>query len=363
MKGVYIHIPFCKSKCLYCGFNSSAGYDEHILQEYLEAIIKIAPHFDLQNADTIFIGGGTPTVITPKIFDSFLYSLSKNIDLTKLKEFTIEANPESITVDHILVFNAYKVNRISLGAQSFDDKVLKFLGRIHNSKDILTSFRNIRKYHPDCKINLDIIFDIPGVENHMKHSLYQTISLSPEHISAYNYSFDTGFLQQYKANNEKTNFYALKEYLQNYGYEKYEISNFAKNGNICIHNKKYWNMDEYVGLGVSSHSMLEFSGKRIRFAFTEKLNEFIDLFKIPEYELISPEVMFKEDIIFVLRLTEGIDVEKILKKYDYPLSEFKKRISSLMEEKLLELKENILCLSKKGELFLDYVQEYLWEVL
>lgn len=363
MKGLYIHIPFCKSKCLYCGFNSSGNFTKEILSKYLSSILKAAESFNLKDTETIYIGGGTPTVIPAKIFDSFLYDLSKTVEMSKLKEFTIEANPESITTQHISVFKSYNVNRISLGAQSFNDSVLKFLGRLHTSKDISNAFENIRTYHPDCKINLDIIFDIPKIENDIFQTLYQTVSLKPEHISAYNYSFDTVFLNDYKFSDSKTDFYMVKEFLENCGYEKYEISNFARNKNISLHNIKYWNMEEYIGIGVSAHSMTEIGDKRIRFSFTDVLSEFIDQFKIREYEYIPRDIMFKEDIIFGLRMITGIDIEKILKKYDYPSQEFIKKTEDLIDKKLLDLKENRLCLSEKGELFLDYVQEYLWEAL
>ena len=363
MKGLYIHIPFCKSKCLYCGFNSCSNYDENILEKYLFSIIEIAPFYPVHQIDTIFIGGGTPTIIPPRIFDSFLNSLSKVVNMDSIREFTVEVNPESITKEHLSVFQTYKVSRISIGAQSFNDNVLKFLGRVHYSKDIFGGVECIRKHHPSCKLNLDIMFDIPVIENDIQNTLCTATSLEPEHISAYNYSFDTAFLNELSCNIQNTDFYRVKEYLEKKGYEKYEISNFARNGNVCIHNKKYWSMDEYIGLGVSAHSMFELSDRRIRFSFTEKINEFIRFFKIAGYEFVYPEVMLKEDVVFGLRLTKGIDFAKILKKYNYPLSEFKKKIEALVDEELLCLKENVLCLSERGELFLDYVQAFLWEVL
>lgn len=363
MKGLYIHIPFCKKKCNYCGFYSICNFDTDILEKYLNRVIQVFLSFHMRDFSTIYIGGGTPSVIPPRLFDNFLGKLSKIIDFNSLEEFTVEVNPESVNIDLIHVFKNYNINRISIGAQSFDDSVLKLLGRIHTSKMIVSAVKLFRKYHKKASLNLDIIYDIPMVPySVVENSLKSVIKLSPEHISAYTYSFDTEFLKESPVY-EESMYLNVKHFLEGNGYKKYEISNFAKSGFESIHNRRYWQMKEYLGVGASASSMLVKGVKRIRFSFVKDVNEFIMNPYLTDYEIVCRnDELLKEDIVFGLRMLDGIDLKSLRKSYGKLLDNFLERSSVLFEENLIKIGGERLCLTENGELLLDSVQQFFWEL-
>lgn len=363
MKGLYIHIPFCKSKCNYCGFYSICNFDTDILEKYLNRVIQVFLSFHMCDFSTIYIGGGTPSVISARLFDNFLKKLSKAVNFHDLQEFTVEVNPESVNIDLIQVFKNYNVNRISLGAQSFDNNVLRLLGRVHDSDLIISSVELIRKYHKMAALNLDIIYDIPLVPySAIENSLQSAIKLSCEHISAYTYSFDTEFFKGYTPIDESM-YLRVKHFLEEKGYRKYEISNFAKTGFESIHNKKYWQMKEYLGVGASASSMIIRDGKRVRFTFSKNVNEFILNPYLTDLEIVcNKDELLKEDIVFGLRMLDGVDLKSLRKSYGKLLNNFLEKSSALFEENLIRMSGERLCLTESGELLLDSVQQFFWEL-
>jgi len=362
MRGLYIHTPFCKSKCKYCAFYSTSNYSGYISQ-YIDSLIKEAAEIKNKNVDTIYIGGGTPSIIDPTMLDKLFSELFKIVNYNNM-EFTFEVNPESFTLDQLKILNRYGVSRISIGAQSFDNYVLGYLGRIHKKDNILKTYEMIRNFNDHIAINLDIIFDIPGIsKQNTKNSLEFLLKFQPEHISAYSFSHDTDYFKNIEAKDSEEEYMLIKDTLSQHGYNHYEISNYCRQEHHSKHNIIYWDMDEYVGLGAAAHSMLyDENDLRIRFANPSDLKSYISGTFSKEINHISQEEMFKEEIIFGLRKTEGINLDLITKKYDKDFSDFINEIPLLIDENLLTVNGDYLCLSQKGSLLLDSVQQYIWEL-
>ncbi|MBZ4643314.1 MAG: oxygen-independent coproporphyrinogen oxidase [Deferribacteraceae bacterium] len=363
MKGLYIHIPFCKSKCKYCGFFSKSEYDDDLIEKYLNQVINLIDKFDDFEFHTMYVGGGTPSVIPYKILDNFFSKLFKKISPERIAEFTVEANPESLSEDFLYVLKNYNVSRVSLGLQSMDDRVLKYLGRIHSREQSVIAVKNVRKILTDAALNLDFMYDIPKVdESTILKSLKDIVKLNPEHISAYSYSFDTDFLSE-KYEVQKTSYLKVKHFLERNNFKKYEISNFAKNGFESVHNKIYWTMQEYLGVGAAASSMILYNGKRVRFSFAKNIFSFINTPYITDFEIVLDwGELLKEDLIFGLRMLDGVNIKKVTDRYADKVENFLEKCDKLFQENFLQIKGENLCLTEKGELFLDYVQQFLWEL-
>ena len=365
MRGLYIHIPFCKSKCNYCGFYSVTNLCENTVGKYFKALLQDIGDYENLYFDTIYIGGGTPTVISAKILNDFFEKLFGIIEFSN-KEFTVEANPESLNEKHLKVFNNYKVNRISLGVQSTDKNVLKFLGRIHEPQDVDISLNSIERLMPDCQVNLDFIYDIPEIPVELqKRSLQGILHYEPHHISAYSYSFDTDFLKEYSGRDiSEELFLFVKDKLTNKGYKHYEVSNFAKKGCESRHNKIYWMMKEYAGIGAAAHSMIiNENGKRIRFEKPDNVSKYI---KKPQVKINLTEIsfneMFKEEIVFGLRMLDGINIENLTAKYGKSVEKFLYYCKTMTDEGFLQKEGENICVTEKGLLLLESLSEYFWSL-
>ncbi len=324
--GLYFHIPFCLSKCAYCDFNSAPVDDPDIISRYIGAMIA---HIESYRAgasqyspDTVFIGGGTPTCIPPEELFRLIRAIKKNFKLTKNAEFTIEANPATVSYPTLLRLHRMGVNRLSMGLQSAHDTELKALSRRHTRKDFAQSFRMARDAKFD-NINVDLMFGIPHqTYQSLMHTLSYLTQVSPDHISLYDLKIEPGtaFGRHYNEiaptlpddDTEADMYLGAVDYLRNAGYLQYEISNFAKRGHICAHNLKYWNCDEYLGFGVSAHSY--FNGSR--FSFTGDIGRYMqgvegireNRVKITdECEAVEERERVGEYIMLRLRLCAGID--------------------------------------------------------
>lgn len=360
MTGLYIHIPFCKKKCPYCSFYSVEKCSEDVIKKYIDAlIIEITPEIKGHLIDTIYIGGGTPSAIPVKLFEYLLIQLHKLINFDRLKEFTVEINPESTTVELINLFYDHGVNRISMGVQSFNDDVLYFLGRIHNSTTAFKAIKMLLKFYSLEQIGIDLIYDIPFVNAKIiLESIKEAVNLQLTHLSAYNYTFESGFLKPFYYSYYEQMSHIIK-YLKGKGYEQYEISNFCKNNNISKHNVKYWIMDEYIGVGASAHSMVKENSERIRKENITDIYSYIDdpisnkiIHKIDMYESL------KEDLVFGLRYLRGFNISEYLE-----IPYFKKFYIELNKLKLdgfIYQYKNTIKLTDKGIIFYDTVADWLW---
>jgi len=291
----YIHIPFCRKKCGYCDFVSADYADKttDYTDRYLQALSKeISFHFPLPTSYfplTIYIGGGTPSVLSEKqivfLFKTILAHLTKCA--SEKIEITFEINPESITEQKLKILKDYGVNRLSIGLQSFNDMILKFLGRVHTVKDFLSCYESARKIGFK-NINIDLIFGIPGqTVKTWQRTLKCALQLKPEHISTYSLTiekgtrfFETGLRKDDDADADMYEF--AIHYLKKNGYHHYEISNFSrasKPGFECKHNINYWKNGEYLGFGLGAVSYIK--GKRIKNSAGGQSNSGVLFFKAP----------------------------------------------------------------------------------
>ena len=284
--GLYLHIPFCRQKCLYCDF-PSVSQMEHLYQSYTEALRReIAGQgllFSDCNVDTIYIGGGTPTLLPQALLLSLIQEVKNSFALDPNNEFSIEVNPGTVTGDTLTMLKVAGINRVSFGIQSFDDEILRTLGRIHNAKQGIEAVILAQKSGFQ-NISMDLMFDLPGQTlEHWHQSLKVASTLGVAHLSAYGLKIEdeTPFARQLKqgilqlpADDEQAAMYDLTtHYLHEQGYSRYEISNYARPGYECQHNLKYWTYQSYLGLGAASHSFIK--GDRI--ANVSNIKQYIEI--------------------------------------------------------------------------------------
>jgi oxygen-independent coproporphyrinogen III oxidase len=321
---LYIHIPFCRSKCFYCDFPSFSGI-EYLMEDYIKALNLELSEYKDYIINTVFIGGGTPTYLSLNAVSLLAEGIGK-LNIKKDAEFTIEANPKTADREKLESFKKMGVNRISIGLQSTDDKTLRKLNRPHSYSDFIDSFNLIRKVGYN-NVNIDIMFALPDekIQDH-REKLKQVVSLNPEHISCYSLIIEEGtyFYQLDKENklnlpNEeeyKEMYEETIKYLEKNGYMQYEISNFAKKGYKCRHNLVYWNLTDYIGAGLGAHSYI--NGRRQE--NTRDINEYINSMiksKIPviSYHDNTEKDDIEEFMFLGLRKKEGIEIKIFLEKF------------------------------------------------
>lgn len=360
---IYIHIPFCNKKCYYCDFVSYPNQFNRV-EDYIHSLIMELSLYkdDLKEykIKTIFIGGGTPSAIDANYINKVLDYIYINFNTYEDMEITIELNPGTLTPDKIKTYKEAGINRVSIGLQTFDDSILKKLGRIHSGKDFYDSYSMLKKAGFE-NINVDLIFGLPdqtlasGFED-----LKKVVQLGVKHISYYSLIIEDGtpmhrWYQEDKVNlldedSERKLYHDVKNYLKENDYGHYEISNFSLEGYKCKHNLVYWKIKPYLGIGTGSHSYL--NGKR--FWNTSNLIEYIDslnkkILPIEEEEVINKEIEIAEFCIFGLRLVEGINKKEFRKRFNLDLNDIYK--DSIIEHKksgLLIEDDNYLSLSERG---------------
>lgn len=360
---IYIHFPFCIKKCNYCDF-VSYKFASHNTDQYIDCLIKEIKLFAEKNAvegvriSSIYFGGGTPSLITPEQLARVFETLNSVFVLSSVREITLEANPETINKTKFSKFRKLGVNRISMGAQSFNDRTLKILGRVHNANKIYESFSVLRKVG-FSNINIDLMFSLPGesVKDTM-NSLKKAIALGPEHISYYSLTIEKG-----------TNFYRNKDYLdfpnekeeyqefsegikllENAGYKRYEISNFALNGFESVHNIHYWKNLPYFGFGVSAASFLRRSRTQNYFRIKSYCNA-ISNKTLPERssEHLAGLHAKAEHLILGLRMIKGVDKDLYYHRFGtLPDYDFKEKIDFFIHKKLLKKNAHYIALTKNG---------------
>ncbi|HOW97161.1 MAG TPA: radical SAM family heme chaperone HemW [Kiritimatiellia bacterium] len=261
MPGLYIHVPFCARKCAYCDFYS-VPLNAAAAEEYLRALDRECGGLpDGFAPETVFIGGGTPTVLPPAELARLLDLLARRVNLGRVTEWTCEANPVTLDAEKIRILRGAGVNRVSLGVQSFDDGVLKFLGRLHTAREAVEAFRLLRAEGFD-NIGLDLMCAVPG--GAIERDLERALALGPEHLSVYGLTFedgtplarrrDAGEVAELDEDEQLRQFRVVRETLKGAGFHHYEISNYARPGRECRHNLLYWGPGEYLGLGPAAHS-------------------------------------------------------------------------------------------------------------
>lgn len=325
---LYVHIPFCVRKCEYCDFLSApAGADTQ--QEYVRNLLLEIEQKGVRCTDyevtTIFFGGGTPSILKAGWIADILDAIHRNFKVRKDAELTIECNPGTLTFEKLSIYKSAGINRISVGLQSASDAELKELGRIHTYEDFLRSYDLIRK-KGFSNVNIDLMAALPGQTlKSYEQTLRRVLTLKPEHISAYSLIIEEGtpFYEKYEADEllrekgekpqmlpseetERLMYERTKELLLAHGYERYEISNYARRGYACRHNIGYWRRENYLGFGLGSASLLE----NERFHNTTDLTDYLGGdYLAYEQEKLDKKSQMEEFMFLGLRMTEGISTE------------------------------------------------------
>jgi oxygen-independent coproporphyrinogen III oxidase len=362
LRHLYFHIPFCPKICPYCSFYKEAS-DRNKTQAFLDSIlVELDRRLEEMSGfrpETIFFGGGTPSALSVKQLEFLLSGLRLRLDFSNMREWTLEMNPATVSLEKAKMIRDFGVNRISMGVQSWNSQMLKTLGRVHSAQQAEHSFEILRQAGFN-NLNLDLIFGIPGQSaSAWKETLDKTIELEPEHISAYclTYEEDTEFFRRFSQGEltqeveRDATFYELTMgTLEGAGYKQYEISNYARPGFECLHNLAYWLGHNYLGLGPSAFSTV---GSR-RWQNTPDTGRYIEQIQskiepIAFEETLSKETRLVEEVAFGLRTSTGVSKSKI--------AGWPKEVASLLAEGYLEEAGNRVRLTHKGRMVADSVGE------
>lgn len=375
---LYLHIPFCIRKCAYCDFLSGPATEE-VKSQYVESLLREIERTGKKYTEycvtTIFMGGGTPSILIPEQITAIFEALQSAFCIKKDAEVTMEVNPGTVSDEKLYAWKAAGINRLSIGLQSVKNEELKMLGRIHSYEQFLDTFQKARAYGFE-NINVDLISAIPGQTLKSWCETLQTVAeLSPEHISAYSLIIEEGtpFYEKYGKENHEENrieetellpdedtereiYEETEKLLQEYGYERYEISNYAKKGYECQHNCGYWKRKEYLGLGIGAASLI---GNR-RFHVATDLNSYLERQSLnyEEEEILSEQEEMEEFMFLGLRMMEGVSKREFKTTFGKEISEVYGTVLKELElQNLLEITEERIKLTKYGIDISNYVFE------
>ncbi|MBU8607273.1 radical SAM family heme chaperone HemW [Bacillus pumilus] len=379
MKAAYIHIPFCEHICHYCDFNKFFIKTQPV-DEYLAALEKEMQHTIEQKGEqelkTIFIGGGTPTSLTVSQLDQLMNSIHRVLKPAKnLVEFAVEANPDELSLEKLHVLKEAGVNRLSFGVQTFEDDLLKKIGRVHQKKDVLTSFERARDIGFD-NISLDLMFGLPHQEkHHVMNSLETAFSLGAEHYSVYSLIVEPktvfynlmqkGKLHLPPQEREAEMYELVMDEMERHGLHQYEISNYAKPGFESQHNLTYWSNEDYFGFGAGAHGYVD----GIRNVNAGPVKHYLELieqtgFPYKETHQVTKTEQIEEEMFLGLRKIEGVKSADFQAKYGASPEALFPSVLEELEEKGLIVKDDIgIRLTRKGKLLGNEVfQAFLGEL-
>lgn len=362
--GLYIHVPFCLQKCNYCDFVSYT-YQNELAESYLLALFHeitlLSQKYNHPSLKTVYLGGGTPTCLTGRELARLLTVVKENFSVNvRDAEITCELNPATVSEQDLWLMREAGFNRLSMGVQTFDPNLLRYLGRTHDVKDVIETYQKVRKVGFD-NISLDLIFAIPGQTKEIwEDSLHQALALQPEHLSLYNLKIEEGtpFHQEYLEGklipvNEDLDLWMYEKgitTLNRAGLHQYEISNFAQSGCESRHNLRYWRYQPYLAIGPGAHG---FDGS-LRYANHRSLKEYIGLLKqkklpIEEVLHLTQQDRMEEFVFMGLRLLKGISLKEFEQRFGQPLlTIYKQQVDKLQDLGFLELEGDHLALTKKG---------------
>lgn len=352
--GIYIHVPFCLSKCRYCGFYSKADGSKEAMEQYLNNVIEDVVSYGEEYShrtfivDTVFFGGGTPSILPKEYIGEILDTLRRYFEFSNDCEITLESNPKTLTLESLKAYKSYGINRISMGAQSFDNSMLRFLDRAHDEGDIEDGIRLIREAGFD-NINIDLMFGLPNQSlETFEDTLQKAILLKPEHLSVYSLQleegtelfnmFQRGEFDQLPDEEDRAMYHKAMEVLKDDGYEHYEISNWAKGGKYCRHNLKYWDFSQYLGIGPSASSFVD--GCR----FTDG--------ELPEYYENTLEDNCAEMVFTAFRTKWGLDKNRFKSilgvDFDQVFADRMNQLNDFKDLGYVQIDEDKIVLTKKG---------------
>lgn len=379
--GIYVHIPFCKQKCRYCDFKSYVGKEDKV-EEYMKwlkyelAEVGIGNRLDYENGidklaviDTIYIGGGTPSLIESRYIAEIMETIKANYTLAKDMEVTIEANPGTVDEDKLQKYIECGINRISIGLQSSKENLLKQLGRIHTYEEFEQVFTLARKVGFK-NINVDLMIGLPNQTiDDIEESIEKMAKYNPEHISVYSLIVEEGTplyddiedrkLMLPEDELERKMYWRVKERLEKKGYVHYEISNFAKEGYESKHNMNCWNQEEYIGVGAAAHSYTN----NARYSNIDIIEEYIENYREGRqtdnfifHEKQNKDSKMKEYMILGLRKIQGVQIQEFKRKFgENPIYVYHKELGKLVGEELVQIDGDNIKLTNKGLDFANLV--------
>ncbi|MFR8835810.1 radical SAM family heme chaperone HemW [Bacteroides nordii] len=375
MAGIYIHIPFCKTRCIYCDFYSTTRSE--LKERYIHALCRELEirrqYLQGEPIETIYFGGGTPSQLSGEDFQQVFDTIEKTYGMKQVQEITLEANPDDLTPQYVQTLAKLPFNRISMGLQTFDEATLRLLNRRHTAVQAITAIERCREAG-FRNISIDLIYGLPGeTAERWEHDLTQAIALNPEHISAYHLIYEEGtpiykMLQQHRVSevDEESSVYffsSLIDRLTTAGYEHYEISNFCRPGYHSRHNTSYWQGIPYLGCGPSAHSF----NRREREWNIASLNKYLQGIesgeRACETEILDTTTRYNECIITSIRTSQGLSLTKLKEEFGTELWQYCLNMAAhSIKNGMLEERGDNLRLTRKGIFISDSIMSDLLKV-
>lgn len=374
MAGIYIHIPFCKQKCTYCDFHFSTTFEKY-RSDMIDAIVQETEnrkdYLGKQVIKTIYFGGGTPSLLSQIEIQRILSTIYKLFEVSEDVEITLEANPDDINIENLEVWKSERINRLSIGLQSFKKSDLEWMNRAHTAEDAFQCVLLAQKYGFD-NITVDLMYGLPDLTmEEWEIHIQQVIDFKVPHISAYCLTVEdkttlSNWVEKGKIipgseDQQSDQFLKLLEKLEFNGYTQYEISNFSKKGFESIHNSNYWKGEQYLGIGPSAHS---FDGKSRSWNITNNSRYIQAIQQNTEYntlEVLTPENIFNEMILTGLRTIYGVDLIKLEAILPIPNS-VKEKVQEFIENSWMKQEDSHIYLTNKGRLRADFIASELFVV-
>ncbi|WP_291587116.1 radical SAM family heme chaperone HemW [Bacteroides sp.] len=375
MAGIYIHIPFCKTRCIYCDFYSTTRSE--LKERYIHALCRELEirrqYLQGEPIETIYFGGGTPSQLSGEDFQQVFDTIEKTYGMKQVQEITLEANPDDLTPQYVQTLANLPFNRISMGLQTFDEVTLRLLNRRHTAAQAITATKCCREAG-FRNISIDLIYGLPGeTVERWEHDLTQAIALNPEHISAYHLIYEEGtpiykMLQQHRVNevDEESSvhfFSSLIDRLTAAGYEHYEISNFCRPGYHSRHNTSYWQGIPYLGCGPSAHSFNRYEREWNIASLNKYLNGIESGERAYEAEILDTTTRYNECIITSIRTNQGLSLTKLKEEFGTELWQYCLSMAApSIKNGMLEEREGNLRLTRKGIFISDSIMSDLLKV-
>ena len=372
MSGIYIHIPYCKQACHYCDFHFSTSMKTK--NEMIDCIVK---EMDIRKSefskkiDSVYIGGGTPSVMTNLELETIFNGLEKKISISDIKEITIEINPEDLINEKLEFYNEIGINRLSIGIQSMNNNILKWMNRSHNKNQIINGLNTVKEIGYE-NISLDFIYGTPkNLTRDIKDELLEILKFNPTHLSCYHLTIEDGTyfghlekkrkIKRIEDDVSQKEFQWISEKLKSKNYQHYEISNFALQGKQSFHNSNYWNQSSYIGLGPGAHSFRNstrrwnISNNRL---YIKNIKAGVPYF---EQEVLSPYDLVNEKIMLGLRTLNGLDKNYIFSIVPQSIKdEIESKLNTFLKEKILISNNNIISMNPEKWLLSEYVSRELF---
>ena len=372
MSGIYIHIPYCKQACHYCDFHFSTTMKTK--NEMIDCIVK---EMDIRKSefskkiDSVYIGGGTPSVMTNLELETIFNGLEKKISISDIKEITIEINPEDLINEKLEFYNEIGINRLSIGIQSMNNNILKWMNRSHNKNQIINGLNTVKEIGYE-NISLDFIYGTPkNLTRDIKDELLEILKFNPTHLSCYHLTIEDGTyfghlekkrkIKRIEDDISQKEFQWISEKLKSKNYQHYEISNFALQGKQSFHNSNYWNQSSYIGLGPGAHSFRNstrrwnISNNRL---YIKNIKSGVPYF---EQEVLSPYDLVNEKIMLGLRTLNGLDKNYIFSIVPQSIKdEIESKLNTFLKDGILISTNNIISMNPEKWLLSEYVSRELF---